>query len=236
LANFAYSAPEQRTRGRATDARTDIYALGLILNEIFTGEVPHGTGFKTVTSVTPEYGWIDDVVNEMIQWDPEKRPASIDVVKCQFLARQQDFVTRQRLSEIQRAVIPVGEEDDPLALEPPRLIDADLDRGRLTLTLDRAVNDGWVQAIRNMGGHTALWNKGPETFSFDRDRASVPAGESEVQPIIDYFKQWLPRATQVYREARERQRREAAERERTRLLAEQEELERRQRIRERIRL
>lgn len=236
LANFAYSAPEQRIRGRATDARTDIYALGLMLNEIFTGEVPFGTGFKTVASVAPDYEWIDDIVNEMIQWDPEKRPSSIDLVKSHFLARRQDFVTKQRLSQIRSAVVPVGEEDDPLALDPPRVVDFDWDRGKLTLILDRPVNDGWVSAIRGMGDHTALWNKGPETFSFDRDRASVSARESEVQPVIDYFKQWLPRATQVYRERRERQRREAAERERSILRAEQEELERRQRIRERIRL
>jgi hypothetical protein len=177
-----------------------------------------------------------NIVNEMMQWDPEKRPSSIDVVKSQFLARRQDFVTRQRLSEIQRAVIPVGEEDDPLALDPPRVVDFDWQNDRLTLVLSRPVNDQWVQALWNMGGHSALLGKGPETFSFDRDRASVSARESEVQPIIDYFKQWLPRATQVYGEGRDRQRREAAERERSRLRAEQEELERRQRIRERIRL
>ena len=43
LANFEYAAPEQRTRGVQVDAATDIYALGLILNEMFTGVVPHGT-------------------------------------------------------------------------------------------------------------------------------------------------------------------------------------------------
>src|ERR1700724_951360 len=37
LANFLYAAPEQRTRGAPTDHRADIYALGLMLNEMFTG-------------------------------------------------------------------------------------------------------------------------------------------------------------------------------------------------------
>jgi serine/threonine protein kinase len=236
LANFEYSAPEQRSRGRATDARTDIYSLGLMLNELFTGDVPHGAGYKKIVSVAPEYAWIDEIVEEMIQQDPERRPVSIDVVKTAFIAKRQDFVTRQRLSQIQNAVILVGDEDEPLALQPPQLIDFDWDRGKLTLMLDRPVNDGWVQAIRNMGGHTALWNKGPETFGFDRDRASVFAQESEVQNIIDYFKQWLPRATEVYRATRERARHEAAEHERSRLHAEQEALEQRRRLRDRIRL
>src|SRR5262249_14950910 len=43
LANFMYAAPEQRTPGRETTNTADIYALGLILNEMFTGAVPHGT-------------------------------------------------------------------------------------------------------------------------------------------------------------------------------------------------
>lgn len=40
LANLSYSAPEQRTRGAKVDQRADIYALGLILNEMFTGGRP----------------------------------------------------------------------------------------------------------------------------------------------------------------------------------------------------
>lgn len=236
LANFLYSAPEQRVRGGITDARTDIYALGLILNEIFTGEVPHGAGYKVVASSVSEYAWIDEVVEAMIQWNPDKRFSSIDSIKAALVARRQDFVTRQRLSEIQKSVIPVGEEDDPLALQAPRLIDFDWDNGKLTLIMDRRVNDGWVQAIRNMGGHSSLLGKGPETFGFDMDRATVTARESEVQHIIDYFKQWLSRATEVYRQVRERERHQRAERESARLRAEQEGLEQRQRLRTNIRL
>lgn len=46
LANFVYAAPEQRVRGKTVGMPADIYALGLILNEMFTGEVPQGSGFK----------------------------------------------------------------------------------------------------------------------------------------------------------------------------------------------
>jgi serine/threonine protein kinase len=40
LANFVYAAPEQRFAGRPVDLRADIYALRLIMNEMYTGEVP----------------------------------------------------------------------------------------------------------------------------------------------------------------------------------------------------
>lgn len=47
LANFfLYAAPEPRVRNSAVDHRADIFALGLILNGMFTGIAPQGTGFR----------------------------------------------------------------------------------------------------------------------------------------------------------------------------------------------
>lgn len=236
LANFQYAAPEQRVRGCEPDVRVDIYSLGLMLNEMFTGEVPYGVNFKTVASVLPEFAWIDDIVAEMIQQDPVKRFASVDAVKCAFVSKRHDFVTRQRLSEIKNVVVPVGEEDDPLALDPPRVVDFDWQDGRLTLILSSAVNPEWVQALQNMGSHTAAFGKGPERFSFNGNKAFISADDSDVQRIIDFFKQWLPRATEIYRNTRQQRRQRAAEREREKLRLEQEELERRRRLRETVRL
>jgi serine/threonine protein kinase len=81
LANFQYAAPEQRVRGRAVDQRADIYALGLILNEMFTGDVPQGAGFRRIANVAPKYSYLDPAIDLMVQQIPENRPESISHIR-----------------------------------------------------------------------------------------------------------------------------------------------------------
>lgn len=81
LANFQYAAPEQRVKGRVVDQRADIYALGLILNEMFTCDVPQGTGFKRIGTVASKYSYLDPVINSMVQQAPENRPESINELR-----------------------------------------------------------------------------------------------------------------------------------------------------------
>lgn len=237
LANFLYAAPEQRVRGRSVSNPADIYSLGLILNELFTGEVPQGVDYKEIGSVLPAFSWLDEVVHEMIQADPSQRPTTIDAVKQLLDSRSEAFTTRQQLSEIENRVIPVGEEDDPLALVPPRVTSVGWDAGRLTLGLDKAVNDQWIQhGLHNMGGHTSVMGAGPRRFDFTGKSASVTIDESGAQKTIDYFKDWLPRATEAYRQYRERRRQQAAHDERERLRREKEALEVKQRINAKLKI
>jgi len=81
LANFEYAAPEQCKRGKRVDHRADIYALGLILNEMFTAALARGTNYKTIASVAPQYGYLDELVSRMLCNDPADRPQTVAVVK-----------------------------------------------------------------------------------------------------------------------------------------------------------
>lgn len=236
LANFLYAAPEQRVRGQVVDARADIYALGLLLNELFTGVVPHGTAYRTIAESVPDYAWLDGLVETMLRQQPSDRPGSVDAVKRALIAQKQDYVTRQRLDELTRTVVPTTAITDPLADSPPTIVDFEWAKGQLTLILSQSVNTEWVQALQKMGSYSSVLGKGPEKFMFAGNRARISAEEHEVQNIINYFKDWLPRATTKYREILERQRRDAEERQRAQLRAEQEELEHQRRLRESIRL
>lgn len=230
LANFQYAAPEQRSRGLEVDHRADIYALGLILNEMFTGQVPHGTGYRTINQAAPEYAYLDDMITQMLRQSPEERFASIEEVKQQLIGRKNEFVSRQRLSELKETVVPITEIDDPLIADPPSLVNFDWDHGTLTLFLSRLVNSEWVWALQNMGSYASLFGKGPEKFSVSGDQAVITARENEVQQIVDYFKNWVPKANQVYKNKVLREREHEEETKRQQLAREIKQEEARQRV------
>ena len=214
LANFQYAAPEQHAPGQSVKATADIYALGLILNEMFTGVVPHGTDYRLIGRGAKEQGFLDDIVAKMLRQAPEERPPSIADVKALIQKYQSEADSLQRLSAISGTVIKASEIDEPLALEPPKLIDADWNQGQLTLTLDRPVTPDWIRALQGINA-TFLMGKDPRAFTFRGDHAIIDAREHEVQQLINYFKAWLPAASSNLRGLLEQaaQRQESARRE-----------------------
>ncbi len=85
LANFQYAAPEQRVKGGVVDLRSDIYALGLILNELFTRSIPQGSGYETIGKVSPAFGYLDEIVDLMIRQDPRQRPSALSDIKAKII-------------------------------------------------------------------------------------------------------------------------------------------------------
>ncbi|MEM6989110.1 MAG: serine/threonine-protein kinase [Myxococcota bacterium] len=72
----AYQAPEQ-ARGEAVTERSDLFALGLILREMFVGSEASGTGSTTGTPrsrVSPE---VAELIDSCLEADPLRRPASV---------------------------------------------------------------------------------------------------------------------------------------------------------------
>lgn len=198
LANFQYAAPEQRTRGKRVDKRADIYALGLILNELFTVELAHGTNYKTVASVTNDYPYLDILVEKMLQQDPASRYNNIDELKKELIARGEEHVSLQKLSRLRDTVIPTSEADDPLIADPMRIVGVDWDKGTLSIELNHQPNPNWLWSLGNMGGYSSLMGKGPDNFQFVGKSARISASSNQAQEVVDYFKQWLPQANRIY--------------------------------------
>ena len=234
LANFQYAAPEQRARGQPVDHRADMYALGLILNEMFTGSLPHGTGYKTIASVAPDYGYLDDLVALMIRQSPVERLASVDEVKQKLIAHRSEFASRQRLSQLRGRVVPLSEAEDPLVADPVRLVGIDYRKETLFLTLNQRVNDQWVHCFRNIGYGASILGGLPRDFRFDGNSAIIElptdSNVERVQRFVDSFKGHLEAANKSY-EAQVLERQHQLEKtERRHLEAQIQEEETRQRI------
>jgi serine/threonine protein kinase len=202
LANFLYSAPEQRTRGQVADGKADIYALGLTLNEMFTRAVPHVTGFRRVSEVAPDYAYLDGMIDLMLRQDATSRPSASDV-KRELIARGNEFLSVQRLNSLKSEVIPETEVDDPVVTNPIALVDADYRAGSLIFKLSAAPPPNWIMAFQNpRGSFSYLQGAGPEYFSFRGNEARVSLSqESLAQRLVDHTKSYIDLANRRYAEA-----------------------------------
>jgi serine/threonine protein kinase len=198
LANFRYAAPEQRVPSGRVDHRSDIYALGLIINELFTGQVPQGTEYAQIGDRRPSLSQLDVLVRSMIQQDPQNRPESIERIKARMEVLLDERITRQRLSRMRDSVVADIELSDPIIADPVHVVRRDWEDGQLKLYLSQEVNPKWIWAFQNMGGHTSVMGHGPETFTFNRNVASTSVGSGSAKRLTDFFDRWLPRVHQVY--------------------------------------
>jgi tRNA A-37 threonylcarbamoyl transferase component Bud32 len=80
LANFRYAAPEQVTNA-SVDHRADIYALGLILYELLSGELLRGTSHRRVATIHPHLAAFDSLIEKMTSQFPSGRYS--DIVEVQ---------------------------------------------------------------------------------------------------------------------------------------------------------
>lgn len=75
LGNRKYSSPEQLEKGNANNInlKTDIYSLGLILNEMVTKEVALGSDYKKISDIYPFAYPLNEIVCKCIKYNPKDR-------------------------------------------------------------------------------------------------------------------------------------------------------------------
>jgi serine/threonine protein kinase len=193
LLNQQYAAPEQRARGGVVDHRADIFALGLILNELFTGEVPHGSDPKTIGEVFPDYSYLDEVVHSLISQDPGRRYSSIDELKKDIMGRGQLWASRQRLASLRAEVVRDSEIDDPLIRTPPQISAYDYRNGSLIITLTPSPSADWIGAFRSQGGFRSfMGGPTPRDIVFQgANQVILPAREPDAIEQFAMFREWL---------------------------------------------
>lgn len=78
LGNFTYHAPEQNPKSSIkVGSYTDIYAMGLILNQIFTNQVPIGINYFKIIDYSPIYASLDDIIDKMLLFDIDYRKENV---------------------------------------------------------------------------------------------------------------------------------------------------------------
>jgi serine/threonine protein kinase len=200
LASFQYASPEQRARGRDITLKADVFALGLILNEMFTSEILQGTSFKAIASVAPDYAYLDAVVDMMVRQDPLERPSIADI-KRELIAHRERAISLQKIDRLTREVVPESKIDDPLIANPIKLVSVDYTSGEFVFKLSALPTADWISGFYNLLSVTSFLGCGPEKVRFSGVHAVLNVSGLQEQSLpqqVAYFQNWIATANQSY--------------------------------------
>ena len=203
MANFQYAAPEQRNRNQKVDGRADVYSIGLILNEMFTGTIISGVNYQTIASVNKDYGYLDEVVSKLICQNPEERLYPVDKIAIEILALQKKEENTKALLKL-ASEQPVEDLEEEI-IQPPRIIDISYEDGYLKLKLQGLPprHDIWFSFLTDgKYSYSSIADYAPYRLHFiEEDTIAMPvrAERADVlKQLVGMINSWFHPATRQY--------------------------------------
>ena len=200
MANFYYAAPEQYKRDGQVYPQTDIYSVALILNEMFTGEIPQAAGHKRIADINADYKYLDDLFDLLFKQDPNDRLYPEDAILSELRVLTEQH---KRNKEAERLKAVVNEIVEPEAFDPS-VINLEFINGSLIFTLDTVFTEDWFQTLKN-GHYNHSWNLGYDTHSLkkvSKNQFSMPIRGNEsaesIKQIVGNVKNWVTTVSREY--------------------------------------
>lgn len=205
LANFSYHAPEQMEANGQITFATDIFALGLMLNEMFTGKIPVGNNYKNISDVNADYAFLDKIVQKMLLQNPQARYKNIDELSVDFEARKQNYANLKKIAVLSQPLVE-GEARDYLTDNPITVEKIELQNGELIATLSNSPNDAWVHYFYSSLSHYTSSPVCYKNFRFYGNQAKYEinawfyAGNSNdlIKSLISDFKSAISSTNSIY--------------------------------------
>ncbi|MGF6767897.1 PAS domain S-box-containing protein [Paraburkholderia sp. GAS199] len=198
---LAYMAPEQTGRmNRSTDARSDLYSLGVVFYQMLTGELPF--------SATEPMEWVHCHIARR-PTPPEKYadvPLQISRIVLKLLAKtgEERYQTAAGLeNDLRRCLMgpdapfdidpfPLGTQDAPdKLLIPEKLYGREADIGALLAAFDRVVSQGLPELVL-VSGYSGI---GKSSVVNELHRVLVPSRGLFASGKFDEYKRNVPYAT-----------------------------------------
>ena len=193
LANFAYAAPEQRKKGGEAVPQTDLFAAGLILNEMFTKSVPQGSGYRTIKDVAPNYAFLDKIVERLYRNVPQERlyPEDKIISEIKVLAELE-----KNQKEVERLRSVVDEMILPEAIDL-KVVDKKYENYSIVFVMNQTVPPAWFSFLAHGEySHESIWGYDTDNLTFDGGRKiSIPLhnvrSEETIKNIVKHFQEWV---------------------------------------------
>lgn len=206
MANFYYAAPEQYKRGVVTTPQTDVYAAGLILNEMFTNEIPQAAGYKRIADINADYGYLDNVVEQLYRQEPTERlyPEERIISEMKLLAeRNKKEKEKARLQSVINELIDPGEFE-------AKIIKREYKDGELIFAFDTVLPNEWYQFIA-FGSYSCSWMMGYEHEKLKKisnNELAMQLHRTEnadsVKSIMDNVEDWVRTTNHIYSQNQKR--------------------------------